>query len=49
VLAAGALYLLIDEVTVVEGRTLEEWLASDEDARLAMFSRGETRVVVERA
>ena len=48
-IAAAALYLLVDEVTLVEGRTLEEWLSSDEDARLAMFARGETRVVVEHA
>jgi hypothetical protein len=29
-IGAAALYLLTDEVTVVEGRTLDEWLASNE-------------------
>jgi hypothetical protein len=45
--AAAALYLMVDEVTVVEGRRLEEWLASSEDTRLAEWARGEARVVVE--
>jgi hypothetical protein len=30
-IAAAALYLLVDEVEVVEGRSLEEWLADNRD------------------
>jgi hypothetical protein len=30
-IAAAALYMMVDEVEVVEGRTLDEWLASKED------------------
>lgn len=37
-IAAAAVYLLIDEVTVVEGRSLEEWLKVQEDYRLPGLS-----------